>query len=85
MTIEKLLGHSADELERMSDEELREHIGKYITYCKPLSKQEQKAANIQSGQTTGGEKRKRMSYTDFVEEQKRKARALAEQFGLKLE
>ena len=43
MTIEQLLGYSADDLEKMTDEELRNVLLPYITRCKErINLQEQK-------------------------------------------
>jgi len=81
MTIEQLLGHSASQLEAMSDEELTQVLCKYITYTRPQSK-EQIAINQQG--VTKPKSSKKSSYQDMLDENIRRAKAIAEQFNLKI-
>lgn len=85
MTIEQLLGYSADDLEKMSDVELTQHLAKYITHTRPLSKEEKKSATTSSQVISTAKKSRKPNYEEILEENKRRVKAISEQFGLKLE
>jgi len=77
MTIEKLLQCSADELEKMSDEELYKYFEPFLKFTRP----ELVEKDIE-------EKPRRQSFhneEDWQKKQKRdKAKAMAKQFGIDL-
>lgn len=58
MTLEKLLGGSADYLESLTDEELREFFKPYIPTCRPTPEQEKLKRAAPSTKNATAEKKR---------------------------